>query len=169
MDDERVIDWQQLAIRFDALHLVDERKAQLALAEIVGDDALRAAVDWYVDGKAGAELVRLTLWQLRPRAARDRCVEIWRSSDSPERRVTAIELLRAVATGEDLALIEELLSDPVEGVQVWGIGVLDQLLWSDLVEPEEAEALLASAATHSNEAVREQCEFIRSYLRKRQA
>jgi hypothetical protein len=59
------------------------------------------------------------------------------------------------------------LDDEDSQIQQWGIGVLDQLLWSELVEPEEAAAVLERAARHENEAVREQVEFIKSYLRDR--
>jgi hypothetical protein len=47
------------------------------------------------------------------------------------------------------------------------VGVLDQLLWSELIEPEEAEDLLRTAEQHENEAVRERAEFIRGFLRAR--
>jgi hypothetical protein len=46
-------------------------------------------------------------------------------------------------------------------------GVLDQLLRSESIEPEEAEDLLKGAEQHGNGAVRERAEFIRSFLRAR--
>ena len=52
-------------------------------------------------------------------------------------------------------------------VQSWGIGVLDQLLWSELIEPEEAQEILEKAAHHENGAVREQVESIQSFLKAR--
>ena len=161
------IDWGRLAVSFDAVEFVSGRKGQLALAEVIGDDRLRASVDWYIAGRPGSELARFALWQIRPTAARDRCLEIWRSDGDPTRRQLAVELLRVVATAEDLELIEEFLGDDDPLVQVWGIGVLDQLVWSHQVEPEDAEPLLVLGATHSNADVRERCEFIREVIQGR--
>jgi hypothetical protein len=42
--------------------------------------------------------------------------------------------------------------------------VLDQLTFSELVEPEEAEALLLVMERHENGAVREQAERIRGFM-----
>ena len=161
------IDWGSLALSLDALDLVDTRKGQLALARIIGVERLQAAVDWYIAGRPGAELARFALWRLQPPAARDRCVEVWRSAQEPIQRQLAVELLRVVATSEDLGLIGEFLDDEDEGVQVWGVGVLDQLIWSRQVEPEDAAALLEIAANHPNKDVRERCEFIREVVRDR--
>jgi len=63
--------------------------------------------------------------------------------------------------------ISEFLEDEDALVQVWGIGVLDQLLWSNLIETESAEMLLRTAEQHRNHSVREQAAFIRSYLDSR--
>jgi hypothetical protein len=52
-------------------------------------------------------------------------------------------------------------------MQAWGIGVLDQLLWSEPIEPNEAEDIRRAAEQHANEAVRERAEFIRSFFRAR--
>lgn len=161
------IDWERLADHFGAAEAVSGRHGHLALAEIIGADRIRASVDWYVEGRPGAELARHALWRLQPVIARDRCVEIWRSDDAPTRRQTAVELLRVVATADDIDLIADFLGDPDELVQVWGFGILDQLLWSNQVDPDDAEPMLATAANHSNPAVRERCGFIRSYLWKR--
>ena len=48
-----------------------------------------------------------------------------------------------------------------------GSGVLDQLLWSELIVPDEAEDLLLTAEQHENKAVRERAEFVRGFLRGR--
>lgn len=166
---EPQVDWEQLAARLDAVESVNTRDGQLALAAIVGADRLRASVDWYVEGRPGSELARFALWRLQPPAARDRCVEIWRSSTEPLRRQLAVELLRVVATAEDLHLVSELLADSDPSVQAWGIGVLDQLIWSHQVEAEEAAPLLEIAASHANPQVRERGGFIREVLRDREA
>lgn len=141
--------------------------ARRAIAHLLGDEALRRSVDWYVDGRPAAEHARSVLWLLHPPAARDRCVEIYRDDPDVERRRMAVELLRVVATGEDLPLVGEFLADPDASVQNWGIGMLDQLVWSRLVDPDEVEPYLRAAAEHPNEYVREKHGEIRAYLDRR--
>jgi len=141
--------------------------AQRALEQVVGEDEMRAAVDYYVTGEPGCELARSVLWLLKPRSAMVRCREIASTSGDPEVRRSAVELLRVVADRTVMSWIPEYLADPDEGVQIWGIGILDQLLWDNAVEPEEAESLLLSADQHQNAAVRERAQFIRSFLTDR--
>jgi hypothetical protein len=78
----------------------------------------------------------------------------------------AVELVRVVADHRALSWVAEFLDDEDSHIQVWGVGVLDQLLWSHLIEPEAAEDLLRMAERHQNEAVRERAEFIRSFLKR---
>jgi hypothetical protein len=78
-------------------------------------------------------------------------------------------LLRVVADHRTLNWVGEFLDDPDEIVQSWGIGVLDQLLWRDLVLPEEAESLLIRAEGHANPVVREKAGSIRGFLRRNEA
>lgn len=78
-----------------------------------------------------------------------------------------MELLRVVADRRALPWVAEFLNDEDLQVQSWGIGVLDQLLWSELIEPEEAEEVLERAEGHANAAVREHVEFIRTFPRAR--
>jgi len=47
-------------------------------------------------------------------------------------------------------------------------GLLDQLLCSEVIEPDEVEDLLRTAEHHENGAVREQAEFIRRFLNARE-
>ena len=141
--------------------------ARRALECIVGEDVLRASVDYYVEHRFGCELARAVLWQLHPFSAMLRCYEIFKSSESCESRRAAVELLRVVADGRAMAWISEFLEDEDALVQVWGIGVLDQLLGSNLIETESAEMLLRTAEQRRNRSVREQAAFIRSYLDSR--
>ena len=141
--------------------------ARRALEMILGEDAMRASVDCYVARRPGCELVRSVLWLLRPWSVAAYCREIAKSPNDIETRRTAVELLRVVADRRALPWVAEFLDDPDAGVQGWGIGVLDQLLWSVLIEPEEAEEILGRAERHENEAVRERAAFIRSFLRDR--
>lgn len=138
-----------------------------ALELIIGEDTLRASVDYYVEHRLGSELARSVLWQLRPWSAMCRCHEIFKGPETIENRRSAVELLRVVADRRTLPWISEFLQDDDAFIQAWGAGVLDQLLYSELVEQEEAEELLRTAEQHSNKSVREQAEFIRGYLLSR--
>jgi HEAT repeats len=143
--------------------------ARRALEMILGEEALTAGVDYYVTQRPASELVRSVLWLLRPRSAMARCRELAALSNETETRRSAVELLRVVADRGALPWVAEFLDDSDSHIQSWGIGVLDQLLWSELIEPEEAEELLERAAHHENGAVRERAEFIRSFLLARRA
>jgi hypothetical protein len=147
--------------------------AQRALELLIGEDTLRGAVNYYIqantgkDTHTGSELARSVLWLLRPWSAMCGCYEIFKGANSVDTRRTAIELLRVVADRRTLPWISEFLQDEDALIQNWGIGVLDQLLFSELVEPEEAEEILRTAEQHSNESVRQRIKFIRGYLLSR--
>jgi hypothetical protein len=138
--------------------------ARRAMEMILGEAALRESVDYYVAHRPASELVRSVLWQLRPWSAMARCRELAQLSNEIETRRSAVELLRVVADHRALPWVREFLEDEDPQVQGWGIGVLDQLLWSELIEPEDAEEVLERAEGHVNEAVREHAAFIRSFL-----
>jgi hypothetical protein len=72
--------------------------------------------------------------------------------------------MRAIADRRALPWITEFLEDKDPEIQAWGIGVLDQLLYKELIWPEEAEDALKTAEGHENKLVREGAEGIRRYL-----
>ena len=145
-------------------------EAMTALEIIVGEDTLRNAVDYYVDLKPVSELTRQVLWQLRPPSAMARCYEIFKSDPDLERRRTAVELLRVVADRRVLPWIEEFWADPDAGIQNWGAGILDQLLWGGGLDAQDKDAvrLLHQGEEHPNSGVRELMAFILKYLSDRQ-
>jgi hypothetical protein len=168
---ERTVDWETLAQQLGSFRSDGEfggsDLGRQALTLIVGADALRAAVDHYVDGRPGSQLARSVLALLRPAPAMERCLELFRSDSGVETRRTAVELLRVVADARGLGWVDEFLSDPDEGVQVWGAGLLDQLLWSEQVDPAECKALLDTMEQHPNPGVQGQAQWIRSFLDSR--
>jgi len=167
------INWTELARTLGALDddghehgsSVDAREA---IAMIIGSSHLHDAVDHYVAHKKGGELVRMVLWLLQPWCAMERCYEIYQTDDDPEARCTAIELLRVVADKRVLPWIKGFLEDPDQGVQCWGAGIVDQLLFSGLVEPEECDKLLQLMANHSNKEVLNKHSFIMGFLNERE-
>jgi hypothetical protein len=165
------IDWEKLATTLELITENGEQgsseAARRALELLIGEDAMRSSVDYYIAGRPGAELARSVLWQLHPWSAMQYCYEIFKGPRSLEDRRMAVELIRVVADHRAIAWVKEFLQDKDTHIQVWGVGVLDQLLWSRLIEAEEAEDLLRMAERHKNEAVRERAEFIRRFLADR--
>lgn len=141
--------------------------ARRALELVLGEQVLRQSVDHYVEMRPAYELIRSVLWLLRPWSAMIRCHELAQPPNDIETRRNSVELLRVVADERALPWVSGFLDDEDPAIQSWGIGVLDQLLWSELVEPDQAETLLERAERHENGGVRERVEFIRGYLRER--
>ena len=167
------IDWTAIARTLGALD-DDGREwgssttAREAICMIIGTKHLRAAVDHYVSQQNGSELVRNVLWLLHPWCAMERCYEIYQNEKDPDARVEAIELLRVVADRRALPWIKGLLEDPDDGIQCWSAGIVDQLLWSHLVDPEECEELLQIMKNHPNKEVLERYSFIMEFLNERE-
>jgi HEAT repeat protein len=161
------IDWTELAERLGTLRPDGEsgsdHYARLALCEIIGT-GLADAVEHYVDGRRGSELVRSVLWLLQPVAAMERCYSIFRTDPEVERRRAAVELLKVVGDGRVVGWIAELLRDPDRDIQNWGACALDQLVYRKQVEPLDIEPLLRLGEVHENEYVREKMAFIRTVI-----
>ena len=165
------IDWEHLARGLGLLREGGEVSgsdvALRALELIVGEKALLESVEYYIAGRPGSELARSVLWQLRPWGAMKHCHQIFKSSRPLDERRMAVELVRVVADKRALPWVEEFLKDPDPGIQLWGAGLLDQLLWSELVEPTTAEPQLRLAEAHNNEGVVEKARFVRDFLQSR--
>ncbi len=162
-------DWTALAERFGVLSGPDaescgSEQARAALEVIIGPDTLCAAVEHCISGAAGAELARAVLSQLHPWCAMQRCHELFLGTVELDTRRRAIELLRIVADRRALPWIAEYLTDPDPQIQFWGAGIVDQLLYSGLIEVEECESILQIMATHSHERIREQYEALMGIL-----
>lgn len=166
------IDWEALARGLGTLTDNGESSstqfARKALETIIGEDSLKDAVDYYIKGGPGSELARSVLWHLHPWSAMRYCHEIFASEHPVEDRRSAVELLRVVADERAAGWIKEFLEDEDAGIQIWGAGVLDQLLWSSIVDREDVEPLLTLCLNHDNEAVVENARFIVGYLDERE-
>ena len=162
MADSRGIDWPGLANRLGAKGAVgperveqgDAELARAALECIVGSEQVVRAVELYVSLQPGFELARSVLALLRPWSAMQRCYAIFVSVDDLEVRRAAVELLRVVADRRALAWIPEFLADPDPGIQIWGIGVLEQLVFSGLVDAGKAKPIVELASEHENQSIR---------------
>ena len=165
------VDWTELSRKVgqNKSPVYTSSTALVAIEQLIGEDVIRQAVDYYVAVKPEAEFVRTILWQLHPWSAMQRCYEIYRFDTNIEYRRGAIELLRVVADARALDWIEEFLADPDPGIQSCGIGVLDQLVFGGGIRNseaamEKAEKLLILAEKHEDEYVRKTAASIRASL-----
>ena len=162
------IDWvslgKQVATGGGNLESVSTQDAQRAIEILIGEENLREAVDYYIDGKPGCELARFVLRQFHPWSAMEYCYEIYKANENPERRMFAVELLRAVADKRALKWIDEFLEDDNLQIQVLGIGILDYLNLKNLIILDDVEEILSKADEHSNLGVRETAQMIRKNL-----
>ena len=153
------VDWKALAEEVGTLRgneeVGDAGYARQAIEILLGEKILRQAVEYYISGEPGSELARHVLWQIHPWSAMKHCYHIYKSDGDPERRRLAVELLRVVADRRALGWIDELLQEEDPLIQMWGAGVIEQLLLSGLVSEEEAEEQLEKAEKHANPSVRE--------------
>lgn len=138
-----------------------DHAAREALELLLGEATIRQAVDHYIAGRDGAELARSVLWLLRPWSGMQYCYEIYQSNADIETKRFAIELLRVMADRRVLPWIEDFLNDADEGIQNWGIGVIDQMAFKDLVSESEVQTLLNKSARHPNPNVRRMTQLIR--------
>jgi len=165
------IDWEQLAKNVGAIKEGHESGSNTfaieAIEQLIGEDNIREAVDYYIKGGPGAELARFVIWQIHPWSAMEYCYEIYKTDDDLERRRMAVELLRVAADSRVIPWIEEFLVDPDNGIRSWGFGIIDQLLWSELAQEHEVDELIKLAEQNSDANLQENIQFVKTYLAKR--
>jgi HEAT repeat protein len=157
-------DWEALAREVGSLTNSGEMGGtsfgKQAIAHVLGDEFFEQAVDYYIRFQPGFELARSVLSLVKPWSGMQHCYKIFQHSDDLDARQSAIELLRIIADRRVLEWIPEFLADPDPSIQAWGIGVVDQLLFSDFLEDDEAQPILAAALHHQNPYVREQATML---------
>jgi hypothetical protein len=162
------IDWYDLAERLGTITETatgwgesgGTTVAAEALSQILGDDELRCAVDYYVSRRPGMEMAKSVLQLLKPASAMDRCHEIFLAGQDYDDVSFAINLLQYVADPRVLERVPLYLASDNEGAQYWGIGIVDQLVSFGGVELEDARPVLQLALDHQSEKVRERARWI---------
>lgn len=161
------VDWKALAETLGTITYVSgghqeqggSKIAADALIQIIGDAALRDAVDHYVAGRPGAELARSVLCALMPVSAMDRCHEIFLTSGNEQDASLAINLLQGIADKRVLPWIRDYLASDNIGVRLWAVGIVDQLLiMNEDIEPAEAMPLIEMALRDADERVRDRAQ-----------
>ncbi len=164
--------WEQLARDLGAIgengnESSSSTQALRAIELLLGEDALREAVHYYIQRRPGRELLRSVLWQLHPWSAMDECYRVFRDAPSLSCKESAVELLRVVADERALPWVKEFLAHEDPRIQTWGIGVVDQLFYSELCHAEDIQELLETALKHENPWVRERAEYVEHMVRAR--
>ena len=138
-----------------------------AIARILGEDALRSAVDHYVRHRRGSALARSVLGVLRPAVAIRRCLEIYSDQGPIEARRSAVELLSAIGGWQELGAVKRFFEDPDGDIQAWGAKLRKQLVVAESVTAEEAEEYVRFGEGIENPGVRRVMSRIRDFLSRR--
>ena len=159
-------DWKKLATQLGLVHENSEnggdRFAQQAFEEILGEKWIKTTVEHIIGFGSGRELAMNCLRYLNSSMAATYAYMVYKSSGG-ERAYQAVWLIKQLANPISFEWIEEFLNDP--NVINWGVGVLDQLLWTGQVPfDSKVKSLLALADKNSKGQTIEQTDFIRQYM-----
>lgn len=152
------------AIDKDGQECSSSDMALKAIEALLGEDDLRKSVHYYIDGRPGSELLRGVLWKIHPWCAMEECYQVFKTHQDVQHKRFAVELLRVVADRRAIEWVPEFLQFNDSEVQQWGIGVIDQLFFSELCDEEEITDILNIALKHPNHFVREKAEYIQSMV-----
>lgn len=147
----------------------DPAQARAALVGLLGEQTIANAVRAYVEGSPQAELARSLLELLAPPAAAEACrALLFDQADVPApARQAACELLRVVADERALAWAEALIDDEDREVARLAMALVDRLLISGQVAPEQVDALVERAERSRDDGLREQARLTREELQRR--
>lgn len=168
-----MINWEELAKDLGAI--VNGREsgsstlAREAIERLIGPDNIREAVNYYIQRGPGAELARSVIWQIHPYSAMEECYKIYKTDECVENKRAAVELLRVAADRRVVPWISEFLMDSDPGIRSWGFGIIDQLLWSCVVDESEVGHLIELAEKGADEHLKENIQFVRDYLKSRES
>ena len=163
-------DWKQLAKQLGSLHddgseCGGDSFAQQAFDEILGDEWIESTVEHIISFKGGGELAMNCLRYLHSTKATLYAYKVYKTCEG-EKADRAVWLIKHLANPISLNWVEEFLTD--KNVIHWGVGVLDQLLWTEQIPyDDKAKSLLLLADSNSNGQLKEQTDFIRKYLDER--
>lgn len=167
-----ITDWTLLAkklgsIKEDGSESGSTAYAKLALEEILGEEWIYNTVDFIMTYRPGRELALNCLVDLETEKAAQYAYQIYKNNKG-EIRQDAVWLIGKIAHPASFQWVEEFLNDPE--VLSWGLGLLDQLLWTEKIQPDNrTEDLLDLAMLNSEGALAKNVAFIREYLERRKS
>jgi HEAT repeat protein len=165
------IDWRSIAAQVGALDPDGSERGcgtdtgRRALEILIGEDNLRAAIDYFISLQPGAFTVEMVLKIIRSEVAMNRCFEIYQSEPGTNRGCGAVFLLGCMADSKALPWVREFLADKNEAVRLNGLRVLQNILYGPLDDDELATAkqLFDIAASDLDLSVRERASDIRKH------
>ena len=146
-------------------------RAKKAFEMILGDEWIEDAVEKAINYNGhSSELAMNCLRHISSTKAAKIAYGIYKGENRGEMNSMAVWLIKQLAVKESYEWIEEFLND--KKVIGWGIGVLDQLLWCEIIDYEDekkrVDFLLELTLKNSNGELKENVDFIRNYLNERE-
>lgn len=166
-----ITDWLEIAKRICAIdengsESGGDNYAELAFDEILGEEWIHSTVDYILSFKPGSETALNCLRLIHSKRAAEYAYDRYKASQG-ERAEQAVYIIKYIAHPISFDKIEEFLTD--ENVMHIGLGVLDQLLWTEqILYDDNVQSLFNLAIDASNGQLQEQVKFIESYLKQRQ-
>lgn len=165
-----ITDWIALgkivgSLKDDGSESGGDNITKIAFDEILGDEWIQNTVETIVSFKKGSELAMNCLNLIGSTKAVLYAYAIYKSSEG-ERARQAVWLIKHIVNPISLNWVEELLND--DNVIDLGLGVLDQLLWTEQIpNDDKTESFLDMAETNSKGQLKDLADFIRTYLEQR--
>lgn len=95
--------------------------------------------------------------------ATDYAYSVYKNSNRKDKSELAVFVIKEIAHPKSIRWVEEFLEQ--DYTAAFGLGLLDQLLWTDKIEScKETERLLNIASKKLNGDLNEQVDFIKGYL-----
>jgi hypothetical protein len=160
--------WKEIAKQIGALQdngseSGSTRDGQAALEAILGDKWIQDAVEHILSFRSGSEVALSCLRILHSEKAVRYAYQVYKDATG-ERADRAVFIIKDIAHPVALQWVEEFLND--SNVMARGLGVLDQLLWTEQIPyNEQVEALLQLALANSNNLLADHVSFIKDYLK----
>ncbi len=152
------------ALKSDGSESGSDQQTKKAFEEILGEEWIKATVDHIVAVNEGELTAMSCLRLIQSEIATTYAYSIYKNNFGTPVAINAVWLIKHIHHPTALNWVNEFLDD--ENVAVPGLGVLDQLLWTRTIEPDEqALTLLRKASTVMNGYLKEDVAFIRKYLR----
>lgn len=169
------IDWEAVATQAGDLNWQGSvrkgsgtESGRRALEILLGEENLRAAVDYFISLEPGWDTAEMVMKIIRSRIAMNRCLEIYKSEPNTERGCSAVFLLGSIADYTALPWISDFLKDSSEPVRLNGLRVLQNILYGyeTLTELQLATAkeLLKGATSDASATVRERATETLNWL-----
>ncbi len=171
-------DWERLGLKLGSIKYKDgsyegetgsSELAKEAIEEVLGDNWIKETTEYAISFKPGAELAMNCLRLISSYKAAEHAYNLYKNSTNQNEKNNAVWLIKHLRAKKSYGWIEEFIND--DNVATWGLGLLDQLLWNEIIDYEEekkhVDYLIDLASKKDSPELNESISFIRSYLKER--